>query len=125
MPCMCRNGLGLSAAVDSGRRDYVGMLLDWPIRVQDLQWPWDIAETNSNDKTGDMSMSRLWDWILSFFDKPVRLGAHCFMPLFLRGLANNVVSTWTYLALPKAEQKYMREQVKNGALKGETPAITF
>ena len=70
-------------------------------------------------------MSRLWDWILSFFDKPVRLGAHCFMPLFLRGLANNVVSTWTYLALPKAEQKYMREQVKNGALKGETPAITF
>lgn len=70
------------------------------------------------------------NWILSLFNGggsngPVRIGDHCYMPLFYRNLSSKVDATWNYLSKSDGEKQHLRKHIKDNAKSGETPAIVF
>ena len=74
-------------------------------------------------------ITEFWNWLLSLFSgketQPIKIGEHCYMPLFPSNATHGIMMTWGYLSWTDAKKKACRDAIKAGALPGETPAITF
>jgi len=68
---------------------------------------------------------QLFNWIFQIESGPVKIGEHCYMPLFYRAQTGSVAMTWGYLSKPDYERAHLRKTIKDGAQSGETPAICF
>jgi len=66
----------------------------------------------------------VFNWIFQVQVKPVKIGGHCYMPLFYN-ISGSIKMSWDYLRFPDSEKKLIRKQIKAGAASGETPAICF
>ena len=70
----------------------------------------------------------IWNWIKSIFhgsDSPIKIGDHCYMPLFPRRADGGLEMTWNYLSWPTTMQAEIRSWIKSHKASNETPAITF
>lgn len=67
----------------------------------------------------------LFNWIFQVEPGRIKIGEHCYMPLFYRAQSGAVAMTWDYLSKPEYERAHLRETIKAGARSGETPAICF
>ena len=71
------------------------------------------------------------NWLLSLIGigpvvwKPVTIGSHCYMPLFVPGMNGGIKMSWDYLSYSSDEKKHFRNHIKADAASGETPAICF
>lgn len=74
-------------------------------------------------------LTGLWNWFLSLLggggNSPVKIGDHCYMPLFYRNLTGAIDMTWNYLSKSDPEKLHLRNHIKANAASGETPAIAF
>ena len=62
----------------------------------------------------------VFNWIFQVQVKPVKIGGHCYMPLFYN-ISGSIKMSWDYLRFPDSEKKLIRKQIKAGAASGETP----
>lgn len=68
---------------------------------------------------------RVWNAIFGGGNSPVKIGDHCFMPLFYRNLTGGIDMTWNYLSKSDSEKQHLRNYIKANSTSDETPTIAF